>query len=262
MDELKCRQHVPAIYSREFFLAAGECNAEKSMSLTMLVNRIIRVATEHANLLDVGYANLTPMGKGWVLSKLALEMKRYPHVNEQYRIVTWIEGVDRFLCSRNFVIYSGDGCELGHVRSLWVVIDFGTRMMCDITSLGDRMMIPPDDDAPQCPIMKPTRIRLAVTSRMSTYVFKYCDVDFNRHVNTVRYIEAFMNCWPLEHYDNYVVGRFEISFVKECLYGMEVNVRIDDSDKLDCKAEIESGGVTYCKARFLFKESKFHNEDY
>ena len=46
------------------------------------------------------------------------------------------------------------------------------------------------------------------------------------------------------------------------LYGMEVNVKIDETDEFDCKAEIESDGVTYCRARFLFKESEFHGEDY
>ena len=261
MDKDKCQQPVAAIYSHEFFLAAGECNAEKSMSLAMLVNRIIRVATEHANMLDVGYASLTPMGKGWVLSKLTLEMKRYPHVNEIYKITTWIEGVDRFLCSRNFVIYDGDGCELGYVRSLLVVIDFHTRMMCDMSLLGERMLMPVGD-MPSCPIAKPSRIKLTGISRTSICKFRYCDVDFNRHVNTVRYIEAFLNCWPLEHHDRYMVNRFEISFVKECLYGMEVNVKIDETDEFDCKAEIESNGVTYCRARFLFKESEFHGEDY
>ena len=252
---------MTAIYSYEFFLAAGECNAEKSMSLAMLVNRIIRVATEHANMLNVGYASLNPLGKGWVLSKLALEMRRYPHVNEMYKITTWIESVDRFMCSRNFVICDGNGCELGHVRSLWVVIDFHTRMMCDMSLLGNRMLMPVDD-MPSCPIDKPSRIKLAETSRVSTHVFKYCDVDFNRHVNTVKYIETFMNCWPLEHYDRFMVERFDIYFVKECLCGMEVNVKIDDTDKLDCKAEIESGGVIYCKARLVFKEAEFHEKDY
>ena len=41
----------PKIYSKEYFLTAGECDAEGRMPLTLLTSRIIESATCHANSL-------------------------------------------------------------------------------------------------------------------------------------------------------------------------------------------------------------------
>ena len=106
------------VYSHEFFLAAGECNAESMMPLPLLVNRLIRVATEHANLMNVGYARFAPEGRGWVLTKLAIEMQRYPRVNDNYTIKSWIEAAGKLLSFRNFAIYC-NGEAVGYVRSEW-----------------------------------------------------------------------------------------------------------------------------------------------
>ena len=44
--------------SHKYFLTAGESDAEGRMPLTLVAERIIEVATEHANSLGIGYATL------------------------------------------------------------------------------------------------------------------------------------------------------------------------------------------------------------
>lgn len=89
------------------------------------------------------------------------------------------------------------------------------------------------------------------------YTFRYIDTDSNRHVNSVRYIEMLMNNWTLDHYDHHYISRFEIAYIKECLYGMTANVNIDDTDPRDCKAEIEVDGASHCRARIVFAERDY-----
>ncbi len=251
MLDRKIEEH-DGIYTHEFFLAAGECNAESLMPLPFLVNRLIRVATEHANLIDVGYSRFAPMGKGWVLLKLAIEMQRYPQVNDSYTLKTWLETTNKLLSYRNFAIYCNDEV-VGYVRSEWAMIDMHTRRMSDISTV-DELAATVRPDVP-CPIAPPSRLTSLKQGRISTtYAFGYCDVDFNRHVNTVRYIERLMNQWPLEHYDRYMVSRFEIVFMKECHYGMAVDVKIDDTNLQDCRAELVNGEVVHCRAKFRFTE--------
>ena len=241
------------VYSHEFFLAAGECNAESMMPLPLLVNRLIRVATEHANLMNVGYARFAPEGRGWVLTKLAIEMQRYPRVNDNYTIKSWIEAAGKLLSFRNFAIYC-NGEVVGYVRSEWAMIDMNTRKMTALSS-GKELAEAARPDVP-CPMAPPSRILPVKQGRTGTYTFGYCDVDFNRHVNTIRYIERFMDQWPMEHYDHYLVSRFEIVFMRECRYGATVNIVVDDTDVYDCRAEIYGGTVAHCRARFKFSELK------
>lgn len=241
------------VYSHEFFLAAGECNAESLMPLPLLVNRLIRVATEHANLMNVGYARFAPEGRGWVLVRLAVEMKQYPMVNDNYTVKSWIESASKLLSYRNFAIYC-NGDVAGYVRSEWAMIDMNTRKLCDVSSVGELAASARPDM--ECPMAPPIRLRPVRQGRTGTYTFGYCDVDFNRHVNTVRYIERLMDQWPIEHYDRYTVSRFEVAFVRECHYGATVSIMVDDADIHDCRAEICNGNVSHCRARFVFDELK------
>ena len=81
----------------------------------------------HANLLDVGYARLVEDGLTWVLSRLSIEMYRYPGINESYSLSTWIEGFNRHFSERNFELTAESGEVLGHCRSVWVPINIRRR---------------------------------------------------------------------------------------------------------------------------------------
>ena len=45
-------------YSQTFVLSAGECNPQGELSVPMLIERVIEVATAHANAWGVGYERL------------------------------------------------------------------------------------------------------------------------------------------------------------------------------------------------------------
>ena len=68
-------------YSHSYILTAGESDAEGRMPLTLVTERVIEVATEHANALNIGYDALIKKNIGWVLSRLSIEMLRYPRIN-------------------------------------------------------------------------------------------------------------------------------------------------------------------------------------
>ena len=81
-------------------LTAGESDAEGRMPLTLLTERLIENATEHANALGIGYADLLPLGIGWVLSRVSVEMTSWPAINEAYTVTTWIESYNRRFSER------------------------------------------------------------------------------------------------------------------------------------------------------------------
>ena len=72
-----------------------------------------------------------------------------------------------------------------------------------------------------------------------------------------------MNQWDFDFYDKYMVKRFEIAYVKECLFGMTAKVAVKDSeDCLSARLEVttcdgdEASSVTHCRSSFLFEERK------
>ena len=92
----------PSEWHHSYLLTAGESDPRGLMPLTLVVERVIETATEHANSLNIGFADLSRKNIGWVLSRLAVEMTRYPAINERYSLTTWIESYNRHFSERSF----------------------------------------------------------------------------------------------------------------------------------------------------------------
>lgn len=213
-------------YSHHYILTAGESDAEGRMPLTLVTERVIEVATEHANALGIGYDALIKENIGWVLSRLSIEMVRYPAINDRYTLSTWIESYNRHFSERNFVMTDTAGQVLGYMRTVWVAMDYASRTVADLTRL-ERVPFPVPDVP--CPIARTPRIPSPGDgAERDVYTFRYRDLDFNRHVNTVRYLDLILNHWPLKHYDSNVAERLDIMFHHECHYGQTVELRVGE----------------------------------
>ena len=176
-------------------------------------------------------------------------------MHEHYTLTTWIEGFNRHFSERNFVVASESGETLGHVRSVWVAIDIASRRPANldgITNLADSI------SSRKCPITPQSKLHpVSSPSTTCRYIFDASDIDFNRHVNTVRYIELMTNSMPLQTYDSHYISRFEIAFSHEAHYGEEAAIKAahttDSTDPITVHTEISDSGKTFCIAKFLLK---------
>lgn len=210
---------------RAYQLTAGECNAQSRLPLTLLVERLIEVATYHADELGIGYSLMYSHGLAWVLSRLTLEMKAYPGIDTDYAVATWIETLNPRFSERNFQIIDCRGEAIGYARSTWMGINLHEgRHGADIARLLHDGF--PTDPARVCPIEPMKRIP-TVPDPCEDFLIKYqyCDLDFNRHVNTVRHIETLINTHDLDWYDHHEPSRLEITFRLEGFFGHTAHVR-------------------------------------
>lgn len=222
-------------FSRSFFISANEGNPESELSLSVLVSEMIEISTAHANMLGVGNPDMASLGAGWVLSRLTLEMNCFPKVDSEYVITTWVEGWNRHYSIRDYCISSPDGFIYGYSRSIWFVLNKETHQNFGLSHLS-----PPSDmiSDRECPIplqkkhfailpygtvLTESRSKeLIASTPPDYYTFKYNDIDFYRHVNTVKYIGVLLNQYSLEDFDNNFVRRLELSFLHEGKYGETV----------------------------------------
>lgn len=206
------------IYTAEWFLPAGQTDSRGLMPVTLIVARAIEIATLHANALGIGYSKLSRHRMGWVLARLAVEVKRYPGINETYSMSTWIEGYNRYFSDRCYEMRDAGGEPIAWIRSVWVAIDMETRGMADLSEL-ERDCFPLIEN--KCPVAKCRlpMLKPGTATEESSYTFTYTDIDFNRHVNTLRYIEAVLNQWTLDFHDKHDIVRLEAAFEHECYFG-------------------------------------------
>ena len=236
-------------FRHEYFLVASHCNAQKELSISVLAEQMIDVAVEHANSIDIGYSRLQTINALWVLSRVTIELERLPRIEERYTLITWVESFHRMFSSRNFVILGGDGSEIGHARTLWVAIDKDTRRPTDLTSLVEGRDL---ESERECPVVQRGKLReFRQGDDMDHYTFQTTDIDFNRHVNTVRYIELVINRWSLDFYDRHRIRLFDINFRNEAHYGDRAIIRMQRAQD---GAMIEIDGENSC---FAMSEVRF-----
>ena len=224
---------------KSYFLSASDANAEGNLSLTSLTTNIIDIATEHANSLGIGNPSMIDMNAGWILSRITIDLNETPKVNDTYVLKTWIEDFNRHFSARCFSISSPDGKIYGYCRTIWLVIDASTHKNLGLSHfnfpsdliLGDKAPIPMQEK--HFPIYKGDEIghakAIKATHKPFYYTFKYCDLDFYRHVNTVRYVTLLLNQFTLKEHDETWVKRIELSFLHEASYGMDTLLLRSDS---------------------------------
>lgn len=226
----------PATFSQTFFLSAGEVNAEGEIALPLLIAKIIDISTAHANSLGIGNPSMAALGRGWVLSRLALEMESHPVVNSTYRLTTWIESWNRHFSERIIMVSDADGNPYGYARTIWMVLDYNSHESTGLShlSLAESMILPD-----LCPIPRQGKNKVVFPPRASGelpreavvantapmfHAFGYSDLDFYRHVNTVRYVALLLNQYKLQEFDAARISRIELWFVHEGLYGHEMMI--------------------------------------
>lgn len=231
------------VFKETYFLSASEANAEQELSLPILTSKLIDIATAHANSLGIGNPAMEKMNAGWILSRLTIEMDSYPKVNDTYIISTWIESTNRHFSERAFKISAENGDVFGYARSIWMVMDTVNHTNVGLSHLTfekewiDGTVPPIERQARHSTIVENPgeeelpRGMVAATAPVFDYRFKYCDLDFYRHVNTIRYVTLLLNRFTLEEHDKSFVRRLELSFLHEAKYGMETQLlRCDSTD--------------------------------
>lgn len=238
----------PKEFTIDYFLTAAECDAQKEISLPLLTQRFIDISTAHANRCGIGYDRLIADRNAWVLSRLTIEMKRFPAINESYSLTTWIESLNRHFSERNVEVRDSHGQIIGYARLIWVAINIDTRRPADLTPYMGT--IPPSERP--CPIERQSKLTAVANPDISTtYRFKYSDIDFNRHVNSTRYIQFILDLYDLCFFDHHFVRRFEIAYMAETRFNDVVEVKVQDNQEYQ-HIEISRDGAPCTRARIYF----------
>ena len=68
-------------------------------------------------------------------------------------------------------------------------------------------------------------------TRTSEHRVVYSDIDFNRHVNTMRYIEMMLDMLPVELLTLDAPLRLDIHFLHECRFGQTLRIGCEERER-------------------------------
>lgn len=222
------------------------------LTIGVLGNHLLNVAGFHSHDRGFGIDRLNKEHYTWVLSRLALEMYDLPMQYEPFTIETWVENVYRLFTDRNFAVLNKEGKAIAYARSVWAMIDTETRKPVDLMAIhdGDIAGYICDKD---CPIDKPSRIKVNSKEPVAILPVKYSDMDINGHVNSIRYIEHILDLFPVDAFKEKRVRRFEMAYVAETMATDTMAYYMDkvDDDNYDIEVKKNQADVV-CRSKVIF----------
>jgi len=219
--------------------------------VTMAALGDILLTTAGMNADDNGFGlrMLHGLDSAWVLSRMAIEMKRFPDQYETIEVETWVEEVGRATTIRNFCIRDEKKEIIGNACSVWVMFDMKTRRAKDLQTLEGIHEYATGEIGL---IDKPIKLGSVEGEDYDGFKVKYSDIDINGHVNSIRYIQWISDCFSLDCYRKCSVKRFEINYMNEMLYDDFVDIVGQQLEPGDFRFEIRKEDKIACRARVVF----------
>lgn len=215
--------------------------------LTAMCGNILNIAGRDAHRNGFGTETTMKENNSWVLSKMAIEFDYLPTQYEDYTIRTWINDSGRIISVRNFSLADGNGV-FGRATSQWCMINLSTRRPCDLTPILETCRQYVFDEPAPCEA--PSRLGAVEVENTTEHRIVYSDIDFNRHVNTLQYIEMMVDTLPIEVLAEPHALRIDIHFVKESRYGQTLNIGSrHEADKWLFEIK-DNDGAVICRAAF------------
>jgi len=216
------------------------------VTIPMIGNYMMHAASNHAALRGFGFADMTEKNTVWVLSRLAIEINRYPEASEAIRLHTWIDEVGRLFTNRCFEMVDGDGLPTVYARSIWAAIDMQTRRP---TLLDEEALKAYLVDKP-CPVEKPGKISSIENETLGVdYKVKYSDLDINGHFNSIKYMEHLIDLFDLDLFRTKEITRFEIAYLSEGTYNMPLTLHLKEASPDSYLMAICHEGKAICRAK-------------
>jgi acyl-ACP thioesterase len=237
------------IYSKNYLTTYADVDYKRIVKPSSILNFFQCVAGEHASLLGVGSENLEKIGIFWVLSKIYYKVIKPIKVDQTVTVTTWPLQSGKIICDRDFLItdtISGD--LLIKATSKWCVLDRKTHrpmptklLNFDLSAFKTERAL--DYNIPQIKI----DANFNKTDEKNIDI-DYTDLDFNMHVNNIKYADFVMRLFTAEEMAEKTVSDFEINYIKECREGEQIKLeRHETNDKYIITGKSEDKDAFSCQ---------------
>jgi acyl-ACP thioesterase len=218
-------------YGEWFTVRGYEVDENNLLKIQCLSDYLQEAAGIHAAMLGLSIERLQAANLTWVLSRLQFAPETMPAAASRVRVETWPVGVEGVQFRRDFRVTSERGERVARAVSHWVAVNLTTRRVGRVpgfiaaVALGTAETVMDEvRGKPPAPDRGDERCRF--TARLA-------DMDRNRHVNNVRYMD-----WMLESLPDATRAAappvfLDMLFKAEAVRGDIVSARVREEEAAD-----------------------------
>lgn len=201
----------------------GAIDRSDRLTLDAVFRFFQEAAISHAEHLGVGREEMARAGQVWILSRMSVHIDRRPDYRENITVRSWPRGGERLFAIRDYDILGNDGRAAVRARSGWLIIDIEKRRPLRPQAVMNMLPLNEGLDAlPSGAVSLAERgdLRQAAERRA-----RYTDVDYNGHVNNVRYIEWIEDAVEPALLEQAGRMRLDINYLNEIMPGECTEIR-------------------------------------
>lgn len=223
-----------SVFSKNYEVDYIGARPDLRTSFARLMEYVQEGSTAHTESTPYPMAWFSENRTGWVITNWRAEVYAYPKYCDIIRVETWPSKFKGILADRSFVVYNQNGDRLLSAISSWIYTDLEQRKPIR----PFQAMI--DGYAPEYPPTIEKDYKLPPTDAYHQidkydFIVRRRDIDTNRHVNNIKYLEWAQDGIPDAVYQNADVFEMKASYKKECVCGDNVIVRTFKSKENDAE---------------------------
>lgn len=239
-------------FKETFKIGSFDCDLNGKAKLTSICNYLQEIAGNHVDTIHQGVDDLKANNLTWVLSRLKVQMTKYPKFKEQIEIETWSIGTDGLFGNREFQIYDSKGYTIGIVSSSWLVINIHTKRPTRPQQIVSQMPVNNEVHLFESGLEK-IKLSSELDSEESIQIH-YSDIDINHHVNNVKYIKWVVDSCPIEFLTTHEIHELEINFLHEAKLNDKIkSFNSTNKNKSEIVVKNEINNTEHCRAIINWK---------
>ncbi|MBO7142634.1 MAG: hypothetical protein J6V76_05965 [Bacteroidales bacterium] len=209
-------------FTKEYRVTHKDTDFNGHLTLASLGNFILDTAGLHAIEINTSIDILNRQNLTWVVTGIHFDINRLPAINTDIRITTRIVEISRLACKRDFYVEQ-DGEKIAEISTEWLIINCDTRRPVFLTEVLPHI---PDLITEGAQAAKYKHLRFTIDNPDSTrnHTVRYSDIDINRHLYSMRYIELAMDMPDLETHEQQRLKTADVNYMTEVLYNQEVTM--------------------------------------
>ncbi|MEG1432541.1 acyl-[acyl-carrier-protein] thioesterase [Eubacterium sp.] len=236
------------IYEKKQRVNGYECTYDYQLSPVAAMNYFQQSSQEQSEALGVGLEVMEAAGLAWFLVKYDVRFMEYPVFNQEITVETEAIAFHGFAAHRRFAIRDQGGRVMIEADTEWMLIDTESGRLRRMESVPQNVVYQAGD---QTDFNLRRLTKISDWTEEKQFQVRYLDIDFNTHVNHVKYLAWALEILPLEEVKSMALSQVKIIYKNQGFYGDIVTVRsaqvanhhyrvdvINQRDELLCQLEL------------------------
>ncbi len=184
------------VFEKKFVVQFGDVDIHNRLTLKGAYRLMQEAANCHSDQVGYGINNIEKTDYSWVLYQQRCRMFARPRWNTTLDIRTWSRGAEGLICLRDFEVCTEEGELVALASTSWLLVSAATQRMVKIPA----GMMEEYGTVDRAVFSEPLERLRPVPGEEKTWEYTILkrDLDINRHVNNLCYLDFVLESLPQE----------------------------------------------------------------